>query len=190
MVVAGRWRVRGVNNGGQFVSRCGRWFAKCGLRTQVVLRFFTRGNGRSSRDRSELDGDQHAGHGDRRIQTRTGLSAHASYKDNLLIWGSESVEFWGGLNDTGFRSPSSQPWIGIVGPYTRSAATRTASTQASILSRVISRFQPHRRLRPPGHPAPILRAAYFLSRGQDGNHGRLLCQSGRPVVVISSPTWT
>ena len=41
-----------------------------------------------------------------------------SYKDNLLIWGSESVEFWGGLNDTGFPfSFISAMDIGIVGPY-------------------------------------------------------------------------
>ena len=113
-----------------------------------------------------------------------------SYKDNLLIWGSESVEFWGGLNDTGFPfSFISAMDIGIVGPY--AVGGDTDGFDAGIYF-VASDFRFSRIVGYGREVIPHADLERLISLVEDKTTITVDCyvERGRPVVVISSPTWT
>ncbi len=113
-----------------------------------------------------------------------------SYKDNLLIWGSESVEFWGGLNDTGFPfSYVSAMDIGIVGPY--AVAGDTDGFDAGIYF-VASDFRFSRIVGYGREVIPHADLERLISLVEDKTTITVdaYVSRGHPVVVISSPTWT
>lgn len=113
-----------------------------------------------------------------------------SYKDNLLIWGSESVEFWGGLNDTGFPfSYISALDIGAVGPY--AVGGDTDGFDAGIYF-VASDFRFSRIVGYGREVIPHADLERLISLVEDKTQITVdtYVERGRPVVVISSPTWT
>lgn len=113
-----------------------------------------------------------------------------SYKDNLLLWGSESVEFWGGLNDEGFPfSFISAMDIGIVGPY---AVGGDANGFDAGIYFVGSDFRFSRVVGYGREVIPHADLERLISLVEDKTQISVDCyvERGRPVVVISSPTWT
>lgn len=113
-----------------------------------------------------------------------------SYKDSLLLFGSESIEFWGGQNDTGFPfSFVSAMDIGIVGPY---AVGGDAEGFDAGIYFVASDFRFSRVVGYGREVIPHSDLERLISQVADKTDITVDCyvSRGRPIVVIQCDDWS
>lgn len=121
---------------------------------------------------------------------RDQLYRPASHKGSLILFGSESIEFWGGQNDTGFPfSFIAAADIGIVGPYGVTgdqdgfdAGLYFAASDFSI--RRLNGYSSER------ISTPDLERLIADVSDKTTIHMDSYMSDGRPVVVVSSAAWT
>ena len=113
-----------------------------------------------------------------------------SYNGQLEAFGSESTEFWGGQNDTGFPlSFITADDVGIVGPY---AVTGEQDGFNGGLHFVGSDFRVRRREGYKSVPVstPDLERLIAAVTDKTTIMADSYIENGMPIVEISSPTWT
>lgn len=113
-----------------------------------------------------------------------------SYKGNLILFGSESIEFWGGQNDVGFPfSFITAMDVGIVGPY---AATGDQDGFDGGVFFVGSDFKVRKGSGYGSEPVstPDLERLIGAVTDKTTIHADSYVSNGRAIVVISCAAWT
>lgn len=113
-----------------------------------------------------------------------------SYKGQLILWGSESAEFWGGQNDTGFPfSYISAMDVGLVGPY---AATGDEDGFDGGVHFVGSDFRVRRLEGYASVPVSTPDLERMIALVADKTTIKAWCYvaNGMPIIVISCASWT
>lgn len=113
-----------------------------------------------------------------------------SFKDTLIPFGSESIEFWGGINDTGFPvSFITAIDVGIVGPY---AATGDDDGFGAGAFFVGSDFRVRKIVGYGSDPVSTPDIERMIARLSDKAAIKAFCYvtNGEPIVVIHSDEWT
>lgn len=113
-----------------------------------------------------------------------------SHKGHLLLWGSESCEFWGGGNDSGFPfSFVTAMDVGLVGPY---AATGDEDGFEAGVFFVGSDFRVRKVNGYSSEPISNADLERLIAEVSDKTTIKAHCyvSNGEPIVVITCDDWT